>query len=376
MASDPPTTAVPPPRYHSPVDDPSSVYYLHPSEGSGLVLVSQPLSGDNYNSWSRAFLVAITIKNKLGFLDGTVSLPENPSPILQNAWIRNNNLVFSWIYNSLSKEIQASILYTTSAKSAWDELRTRFMQSNGPRQFQLRRELSNLTLNDLSVTQYFTKMKTIWDELSQFRPSCVCSQCSCGGVLRLCSYFETEFVLSFLMGLNDSLNNTRSQILLLDPLPSIHRVFAMMVQEEHQRSLNSLASAPGNMLTLATRFENPNARFDPSNQAKKSSFMPGNQFKRKDRPMCSHCGLLGHTIDQCFKIHGYPPGYKPRPRNPRSSNANQATIASDNDNNSTTLGNILQNLSTTQCQDLVNYFSHQLQSQNATNQVSISEPNT
>lgn len=180
------------------------------------------------------------------------------------------------------------------------------MQSNGPRQFQLRRELSNLTQNDLSVTQYFTKMKTIWDELSQFRPSCVCSQCSCGGVLRLCSYFETEFVLSFLMGLNDSLNNTRSQILLLDPLPSIHRVFAMMVQEEHQRSLNSLASAPGNMLTLATRFENPNARFDPSNQAKKSSFMPGNQFKKKDRPMCSHCGLLGHTIDQCFKIHGYP----------------------------------------------------------------------
>lgn len=104
--------------------------------------------------------------------------------------------------------------------------------------------------------------------------------------------------------------------------------------------------------------------------------MPGNQFKKKDRPMCSHCGLLGHTIDQCFKIHGYPPGYKPRPRNPRSSNANQATIASDNDNNSTTLGNILQNLSTTQCQDLVNYFSHQLQSQNATNQVSTSEPNT
>lgn len=111
-------------------------------------------------------MIALTIKNKLGFIDGTISLPENPTPILQNAWVRNNNLVFSWIYNSLSKEIQASILYTTSAKSVWDELRTRFMQSNGPRQYQLRRELSTLTQDDMSVTQYFTKLKTLWDELS------------------------------------------------------------------------------------------------------------------------------------------------------------------------------------------------------------------
>lgn len=368
MASDQSSAAVQPPRYQSPVDDPASVYYLHPSEGSGLILVSQPLSGENYNSWSRAFLIALTIKNKLGFIDGTISLPENPTPILQNAWVRNNNLVFSWIYNSLSKEIQASILYTTSAKSVWDELRTRFMQSNGPRQYQLRRELSTLTQDDMSVTQYFTKLKTLWDELSQFRPSCVCKQCNCGGVSQLCSYFETELILNFLMGLNDSLNTTRSQILLSDPLPSINRVFAIMVQEERQKSIGSLVSTPGNMLTLATRFEPPNPRFDHSTQHKKQSFMPGNQFKKKERPMCSHCGLIGHTIDQCFKLHGYPPGYKPRPRNSKSGNANQATITSDNDinqapvaTNSATpahLNNILQNLSTTQCQDLVNYFSH------------------
>lgn len=186
------------------------------------------------------------------------------------------------------------------------------------------------------------------------------------------------------MGLNDSLNTTRSQILLLDPLPSINRVFAIMVQEERQKSIGSLVSTPGNMLTLATRFEPPNPRFNHSNQHKKQSFMPGNQFKKKERPMCSHCGLIGHTIDQCFKLHGYPPGYKPRPRNSKSGNANQATITSDNDinqapvaTNSATpahLNNILQSLSTTHCQDLVNYFSHQLQPQHSSND--NSEPHT
>ena len=32
--------------------------------------------------------------------------------------------------------------------------------------------------------------------------------------------------------------------------------------------------------------------------------------KGKERPTCSHCGLLGHTIEKCYKVHGYPPRYK------------------------------------------------------------------
>uniref|UniRef100_A0A6N2MET4 Malectin-like domain-containing protein n=1 Tax=Salix viminalis TaxID=40686 RepID=A0A6N2MET4_SALVM len=31
---------------------------------------------------------------------------------------------------------------------------------------------------------------------------------------------------------------------------------------------------------------------------------------RKDRPICTHCGLLGHTVEKCYKLHGYPPGYR------------------------------------------------------------------
>jgi hypothetical protein len=31
---------------------------------------------------------------------------------------------------------------------------------------------------------------------------------------------------------------------------------------------------------------------------------------RRERPTCTHCGLLGHVVEKCFKIHGYPPGYK------------------------------------------------------------------
>ena len=28
------------------------------------------------------------------------------------------------------------------------------------------------------------------------------------------------------------------------------------------------------------------------------------------RPQCAHCGAMGHVVDKCYKLHGYPPGYK------------------------------------------------------------------
>lgn len=54
------------------------------------------------------------------------------------------------------------------------------------------------------------------------------------------------------------------------------------------------------LLTMATRID-PNKK-------------PSVVYKKRDRPLCTHCGLNGYTVDTCYKLHGYPPGYKPKPR--------------------------------------------------------------
>uniref|UniRef100_A0A2N9HIL3 Retrovirus-related Pol polyprotein from transposon TNT 1-94-like beta-barrel domain-containing protein n=1 Tax=Fagus sylvatica TaxID=28930 RepID=A0A2N9HIL3_FAGSY len=41
---------------------------------------------------------------------------------------------------------------------------------------------------------------------------------------------------------------------------------------------------------------------------------------KKDKPICSHCGFRGHTVDKCYKLHGYPPGFKGKSRAPVSAN--------------------------------------------------------
>ena len=56
-------------------DDP---FYLHFSEHLGVVLVSQPLVDDNFNSWRCAMLMALEGKNWAGYMDDTLpKLEEN-----------------------------------------------------------------------------------------------------------------------------------------------------------------------------------------------------------------------------------------------------------------------------------------------------------
>ena len=89
---------------NSAIEDISSPYFLHHFDTLVLVLVSQPLIGDNYASWSRAMTITLSVKNKLGFIDGSIPILGGTYSIL-NSWIRNNNIVISWILNSILKEI-------------------------------------------------------------------------------------------------------------------------------------------------------------------------------------------------------------------------------------------------------------------------------
>lgn len=68
-----------------------------------------------YAGWSRAIVIALSAKNKVVFIDGTSSEPDSNSPQYK-AWSRCNDMVISWILNSLSKDIAESVLYSKTAK--------------------------------------------------------------------------------------------------------------------------------------------------------------------------------------------------------------------------------------------------------------------
>lgn len=113
-------------------------YYLSSSDHPGLSLVSEPLTDQNYQQWSRSVSIALSAKLKLGFIDGSQSKPDANSSQL-SLWMRSNALAISWILNSVTSEIRKSIVYMTTAKQIWDDLHLRYAQNNVPRLFNLRK---------------------------------------------------------------------------------------------------------------------------------------------------------------------------------------------------------------------------------------------
>ena len=51
-------------------------FYLHSYKNPSIVLVKPPLIGNNYHSWCQAMKMALLSKNKLGFIDGSLSVPD------------------------------------------------------------------------------------------------------------------------------------------------------------------------------------------------------------------------------------------------------------------------------------------------------------
>ena len=88
--------------------------FLNCGESPSTVLVTQPLTGsENYSAWAQAMRKALFTKNKLGFIDGslTLSSPLVSTPSTVQAWIRCDNMMGTWLTNLISPKLQSSIIY-------------------------------------------------------------------------------------------------------------------------------------------------------------------------------------------------------------------------------------------------------------------------
>ncbi|XP_012845936.1 PREDICTED: uncharacterized protein LOC105965936 [Erythranthe guttata] len=139
--------------------------------------------------------------------------------------------------------------------------------------------------------------------------------------------------MAFLVGLNESLTSTRGQILLMDPLHHINKVFALISQEERQRSIHPSHNEVHNSLAFSIRGDQP-AQRSINNQAKPrfSSSLPQSRF----------------SVNQVSAMES-PLDY------PSSGSTSQLSLVSSDP--------VLANMSAAQCQQLMAYFSNQMAAQ-------------
>lgn len=148
-----------------------------------------------------------------------------------------------------------------------------------------------------NVNSYFTHLKSYWDEIQNFYPM---PKCTYGAVQTVLDYKQCEYVLQFLIGLNESFASVHGQILLMDPIPHINKVFSLVLQEECQCPISISTSIPKTVVMFSKSGSNKSFSRNGSS----------GHIRGKDRSICQHCGKEGHTIDKCYRLHGFPPGFK------------------------------------------------------------------
>lgn len=283
---------------HNNYDDP---FFLSSSDHPGMQLTVKPFDGGNFILWSRPIRQALKMKTKLGFIDGSYTRPSKKSP-KQMRWTRCDNMVLCWLLNSMLPEIAEGFMYIETSRELWNEISETFGQTNGPFTFQLRHEMANLMQDNSSIASYYNRLKRILDELQSVDPTpqCTCGalkKCECHLLKRIQDLEARNYLLQFLMGLNSSYDQTRGQILSMDPLPNVNRAHYILQQIEKQRQVTDV---------FLTR--NDVKAFVVNKTQVKSNFAPSKKDSRKSKldKFCDHCKGRGHIVDQCFKIHGFP----------------------------------------------------------------------
>lgn len=118
------------------------------------------------------------------------------------------------------------------------QLQTRYGTANRIKIFELKRELAYTSQGTLVIASYFNKLKMLWDELGV-----MCTnheqRCTCVAKLGILQVDEDNRLFQFLMGLNETYMGVRSNLLMMQPLPSLDSAYNILLNDEKQRQVQS-----------------------------------------------------------------------------------------------------------------------------------------
>ncbi|XP_019181634.1 PREDICTED: uncharacterized protein LOC109176683 [Ipomoea nil] len=344
----------------SATEDVENPLYLNTNENPNSVLVRTPLTGSfNYGSWSISMQVPLEVKNKWSIVDGSIEKPDRNHGHYASSR-RCNLMIKSWILKAVHPSIAQSIIYMDDAKEIWNDLKKRFSQRDPHRISILQCEIYGLRQGNLSINENYTKCRSLWEEMNEMRPLPICKcnpHCLCSGALidEVRKDREIDQIIRFLQGLNDDYNPLKSSVLVLDPLPEIHKVYVMAEKFEKQLNLNSLNLETSHANSIQS---NPKATEEvvaAVNQyyGKRNMNSGGNKSAK-----CTYCGMTGHTVEKCYKKHGYPPGWVPGYK----SKGKQSAIAAPTAGSSldTACSNPENNIASEQIQKLISLLQTQM----------------
>ncbi|XP_056692183.1 uncharacterized protein [Spinacia oleracea] len=276
-----------------PNQDPSSIYYIHPSDANSTQLVSFKFDGEGFTGWRRSMLLALSAKNKIGFVDGSIAKPDIGTAECK-AWERCNDLVCTLVLGNLSEVIVKSVMFLKSARDVWLDLEDKFGFSSMAQVYSLEKKLAEISQGDKSVSEFLTEIKSVWDAIEEA---------------------TEKMVMQFMMKLTDQYATIRGNVLMVPTLPKVSEVYRLFAEEERHQEVSKSIHPPESMAFVAEKRRLGgdhwnNRTYKTQVTGSQQTGFQNNRGKTGSSHFCTHCKIPGHSIERCFKIHGYPPGFK------------------------------------------------------------------
>ncbi|KAL6223938.1 hypothetical protein ACLB2K_002795 [Fragaria x ananassa] len=245
----------------------SHALYLHHSDQPRAVLVAQPLMEDNFSKWMQSMSDALKIKNKIGF-----------------------------VLASMSKQISKSVKNCKTSREVWLDLQERFLQTNTVQLFNIENAFHDCTQGSYSVTTFYTKLKSLWDDRDVL---CNVAPCGCG----LDEFIKNQKTMKFLMGLNENFSILRGTIVAIDQLPTGCKAYSMALRHEKQLEAagGGKTAAPQEGAVFAVK--KTTHEDDPEKQEHRCGKCGKKHLTSKCRQhmQCTYCDRIGLTVDYCNK---------------------------------------------------------------------------
>ncbi|CAM8982108.1 unnamed protein product [Rhodiola kirilowii] len=245
---------------------------------------------------------ALGVKAKLEFVQGLIAKPTN-DPYKLAHWERCNSVILTWIINSVSDEIGASLVHSTSCVQAWINLQKRFGGDNTMREYSISKVINLLMQGEMTVSTYFGKLLQLWKDEDSYEDDILCELGEkCKSTTCMNDKKLKTRIQKFLMRLNDTHANVRTQIIATRPKPGLHETYSLVVDDESQKRITKPIVVEASALYTSfnnqndrqyhdhhdRQYNNPADRQYNNNNASNSSTTSGNNRNRKSL-FCTHC---------------------------------------------------------------------------------------
>jgi hypothetical protein len=241
--------------------------------------------------------MALTVKNKIGFIDGSMKEPDEKKFDEHQQWNQCNSLVKTWLLGSMSKEIATNVINCKDVRQMWLDLQKRFSHVNVVQLFNVENEIHDCVQGNMSIGSYFTKLKGLWDERDAL---CTFPTCTCGAIKEVAAYMETQKTMKFLMGLNDSYVGVRNNTLLQDLLPIVNKAYSLAIHyEKKSEVITGKSHAQPEAAVFAVR--NSNQEIEAELRCFKCNRTNHTAKDCRAHLRCTFCRWKGHTAEYCRK---------------------------------------------------------------------------